>query len=92
MPRKRTPLRKLRREARAGLRKLALEVQHSELLTKATLLDCRKQIVAITRDLLPHAAALARRGRPRLLAICQKVLSEQSKPEPQRETTLRIRR
>jgi hypothetical protein len=67
-------------EARAGLQRLEIVVLDNENRTRATLLDCRRHIVSIVRDLLPVAAGLARKGRPRLLAICQKVIAEQSKP------------
>lgn len=38
--------------------------------------QARRQLVAIAQDLLPKAAGLARKGRPRLLAICAKIIGD----------------
>lgn len=39
--------------------------------------QARRQLIAIAHDLLPKAAGLARKGRPRLLAICARIIADE---------------
>ena len=65
--------------ARQLLKQIEIEVAIAEGRTRANLIDCRSEIVAIAKELLPHAAALAKKGRPRVLAVIQRILDSQAK-------------
>ena len=64
----------------ANARTLLAELQQKQKLmeTHAALVraETRRNIISIARDLLPQAAALARKGRPRLLAVIAKIIGE----------------
>ena len=53
------------------MKQIALEAQSA--LERA---ECRRRIISIARDLLPKAAGFARKGRPRLLAVLTKIISD----------------
>ena len=67
--RRKKSTRTLEREARAKL----VELRHQLILAEASAAIAhgiaRRQLCAIARDLAPNAAALARRGKPRVLAV-----------------------
>lgn len=67
---------KLPKRLREKLRKARIELALIETEAAEKQAAARRQIAAIARDLLPDAAALARRGRPRLLAVCAKILAD----------------
>ena len=60
---------------------LLTELQQKQKLmeTHAALVraEARRNIISIARDLLPIAAKLGRRGRPRLLAVIAKIIGEE---------------
>lgn len=61
------------------LTNLRAAVAQSELTAAQHHHELRTQLRAIARDLAGHAASLARRGRPRLLAVLAKIAQEPSK-------------
>jgi len=74
--RRKKSTRTLEREARAKL----VELRHQLILAEASAAIAhgiaRRQLCAIARDLAPNAAALARRGKPRVLAVLAKIISD----------------
>jgi hypothetical protein len=56
-----------------------LRQKHTMLEAQAALqrAECRRRIISIARDLLPQAAAFARKGRPRLLAVLTKIIGDE---------------
>ncbi|HTV60108.1 MAG TPA: hypothetical protein VMJ93_14650 [Verrucomicrobiae bacterium] len=61
------------------LEKLRRTVAESELNASQHTFALRTQLAAIARDLAGHAASLARKGRPRLLAVLAKIAQEQNR-------------
>jgi len=57
----------------------ALKQEHAVLEAQSALVraEARRRIIAIARDLLPHAAGFARKGRPRLLAVISKIVGDE---------------
>lgn len=57
----------------------ALKREHALLEAQAALVraESRRRIISIARDLLPHAAKFARKGRPRLLAVLSKIVGDE---------------
>jgi hypothetical protein len=55
-----------------------LRQKHTMLEADAALkrAECRRRLIGIARDLLPEAAGLARKGRPRLLAVLSKIIGD----------------
>lgn len=72
--RKKQTLGQLKRETREKLRAAEIALAIAETHAAETHAQAKRRIVAIARDLLPTAAALARRGRPRLLAVLGKII------------------
>ena len=82
MPRKKRTIEELEKISKAGIARLQVAVLHAENLTRCRVLDAHRQCVAIAQDLLPNAAALARRGKPRLLGTLFRYIAELKKPRP----------
>jgi hypothetical protein len=61
------------------LKKLKRDLLVAELKSTIRLVEARHQMIAIAKDMLPDAAGFARKGRPRLLSTCQKILTENTK-------------
>jgi hypothetical protein len=57
-----------------SLHALRLRIATAEALAAESQAEAKRRIMSIARDLLPKAAAHARRGRPRLLAVCAKII------------------
>ncbi len=93
---KNKPRKRQRRKSQCQLekegRELLAQLKHQLLLaeTNAAIAhgQARRQLCSIARDLAPKAAALGRRGRPRLLAVLAKILSDPrlgpTRPQPKR--------
>jgi len=64
-------------QQRRTLATLKMQLAILELKSAATHAAARRQMIAIAKDLLPVAAALGRRGRPRLLAVCAKIIADE---------------
>jgi len=65
---------KQRKHAVRTLREIRIELATAELRAAESQAIARRQITAIARDLLPKAASYARKGRPRLLAVCARII------------------
>lgn len=59
-----------------AIRQLQLEVAKAEAGAAKARAEARWRISAIARDLLGVAAGLARKGRPRLLAVLSKIIGD----------------
>ena len=64
------------KQQRETIRTLSVQLAILEAKTAAAQAAARRQIVAIARDMLPAAAGFARKGRPRLLAVCAKIVAD----------------
>ena len=60
----------------AAIRKLKYEMQILEIRDAAARAAARRQLISSAHDLMPKATALARKGRPRLLAIVAKIIGD----------------
>jgi len=61
-------------EVRNAIRALELKTARAEAAAMQHRAMARRQISAIVQDLVPVAAGLARKGRPRLLAVIARIL------------------
>ncbi len=77
-PAKKKRKRRLDKELLAQLQKLKANILLLESEAAMNRASARRQVSAIARDLVPVAAGLARKGRPRLLAVLSKILGDQS--------------
>lgn len=94
MPRKKAskepfPLNELEREDLRAMSDTDRARENKRLGEKMKLLEtralfheaaARRQLIAIAHDLLPAAAGLARKGKPRLLAVVSKVILSKTHP------------
>jgi hypothetical protein len=76
MPKSKKTTRKLEAEARQLVGQLKHELLVAETNAAMAHASARRQLCAIARDIAPHAAALARRGKPRVLAVLAKIISD----------------
>lgn len=68
--------RQLEAEATRELKRLRKQLLIAETAAALNHGIARRQILAIARDIAPVAAALARRGRPRVLAVLAKIIGD----------------
>ena len=63
-------------EAIAEGKRIGKHVELMEQIARMAQADARRNLTSIARDLLPQAAGYARKGRPRLLAVCAKIIGD----------------
>jgi hypothetical protein len=74
--RKKKSVRALEQDGRAALAQLRHQLLLAETNAAIAHGAARRMICSIARDLAAPAAALARRGRPRLLAVLAKIVGD----------------